>query len=78
MEDFHPQVKHIAGDNNLSADALLRLKMEDNEYNVHEWEPLSKRLSYSNNPHVKMLYLMFELDYEDNTYDKSLYEMTGE
>ena len=78
LEDFHPQVKHIAGDNNLSADALLRLKIEDDAYNVQKWEPPSKRLSDSNNPHIKILHLMLELDYEDDTYNKSLYEQTGE
>ena len=44
LEDFHPIVKHIAGDNNLSADALSRLKMEDNAYNVQEWEQPSKNI----------------------------------
>ena len=79
LEVFHPIVKHIAGDDNLSADALSRLNMEDNAYNVEEWEPLSKRLSYSNDdPHVEMLHLMLELDYKDNTNDKSLYELTEE
>ena len=62
LEDFHPIVTHIAGDNNLSA----------------EWEPPSKRLSYSNDPHVEMLHSMLELDYKDDTYDESLYEMTDE
>ena len=79
LEDFHPIVKHIAGDNNLSADALSRLKMVDDAYDVQEWEPPSKRLTYSDdNPHVEMLHSMLELDNKDNTYDKSLYESTGE
>ena len=32
LEEFNPKVVHVSGPENEAADALLRLDMDDNEY----------------------------------------------
>ena len=49
LEDFNPTVKHIAGEKNLSADALSRLEMTHKDHDLIEWEPPKEKLKYTNN-----------------------------
>ena len=44
LEDFHPRVKHIAGEKNLSADALSQLEMKHKYHDVIDWEPAQDQL----------------------------------
>ena len=47
LKDFHPQVKHITDNNNVSADALSRFNMNGNSFGVVNWEPKTKLLYYA-------------------------------
>ena len=65
LEDFNPTVKHIAGEKNLSADALLRLEMTHKDHDLLEWEPPKEKLKYTNNdPNHEMVMWMNSLEYK--------------
>ena len=65
LEDFHPQVKHIAGQKNLLADALSQLEMKHKSHDIIDWEPPQERLQYSdNNPNHKMVMWLNSIDYK--------------
>ena len=46
LEEFHPNVLHVAGKENDAADALSRLDMADNPDNKLEWEAPLPPLTY--------------------------------
>ena len=52
LKEFGPAFKHIAGEINDAADALSRLKMEENEYNTINWEIKYPKLEYVDTLHV--------------------------
>ena len=60
LEEFHPKVVHVSGPENEAADALLRLDMDDNEYDEIEWLPPHKPLTYSTEvrERINLLYPM--------------------
>jgi hypothetical protein len=47
MEEFHPQVVHVAGKDNDAADALSRLDMDSNDTDELEWGPVTRPLTYN-------------------------------
>ena len=57
MEEYNPNVVHVAGANNEAADALSRLDMDDNEFDEIEWHPPRPPLSYSQQ-RMQLLYPM--------------------
>ena len=62
LEEFHPQVKHIAGNNNDYAEALSQVDMNEKLFDIAKWEPPQERLQYS--------------DYEDlNTEIENLFKL---
>ena len=49
LEEFGPEVRHVAGVKNVVADALSRLPMEHRDSDIEMWEEPPKPLEYSNN-----------------------------
>ena len=47
LEEYNPNVVHVAGANNEAADALSRLDMDDNDCDEIEWHAANKPLTYS-------------------------------
>ena len=58
MEEFHPQVKHVAGKDNDAADALSRLDMIEDPRNTLDWGPINRSLTYKEekNEQINLLF----------------------
>ena len=79
LDDFYPQVKHIAEEKNLLTDPLSQLEMKHKSHDIIDWEPPQDQLQYSNNnPNHKIVMWLNSLNYKPGCNDKRPYELTEE
>ena len=79
LEEFHPQIKHVAGIDNDAADALSRVDMKVKLFDSVEWEKPSPRMKYSDETTpAELCKVMSELNFEPDGFDEQLYPMAAE